>query len=61
MSVYTTITKSQEHGKKSVSYKKLIPSKSKDDLAELFSEEEDQKKHKSILSIENPKSKNHKL
>lgn len=61
MSVYSTINKSQESTKKSVPFKKILPLKPKDDLAELFSDEEDLKKHKSSLPIETVKTKNNKL
>lgn len=57
MSVYSTITKSQEIAKKSVPFKKIFPSKPKDDLAELFSDEEDRAKHKASLQIEAGKTK----
>lgn len=61
MSVYSTITKSQESLKKSIPFKKIVPRLPKDDLAELFSDDEDLKKHKSALQIEAIKSKNNKV
>lgn len=61
MSVYSTINKSQESSKKSVPFKKILPPKPKDDLAELFSDEEELKKHKLGLQIESVKPKNNKL
>lgn len=61
MSVYSTISKSQESGKKAAPFKKIVPPKPKDDFAEYFSDEEDLKKHKANLQIESVKTKNTKL
>ncbi|KAJ8954803.1 hypothetical protein NQ318_014915 [Aromia moschata] len=52
MTVYSSITKAQELAKKPSSYKKILPPKPKDDLAEFFSDEEEQKKQKEKLQLD---------
>lgn len=61
MSVYSTINKNQESVKKTSAFKKILPPKPRDDLAELFSDDEDLRKHKASIPIDSTKSKNSKL
>lgn len=50
MSVYSAVTKQQSHRKSA--FKKILPLKPQDNLAEYFSDEEELKKHKEKLELE---------
>ncbi|XP_066252274.1 stomatin-like protein 2, mitochondrial [Euwallacea similis] len=51
LSVYSTVTKQQGHQRK-MGFKKLLPLKPQDNLAEYFSDEDDLKKHQERLELE---------
>lgn len=51
MSVYSTVTKQQSLQKKA-GFKKILPLKPQDNLAEYFSDEEELRKHKEKLELE---------
>lgn len=50
--MYTTISKSQEAQRKPTIVRKILSPKPRDDLAELFSDEEEQRKQKEILKLD---------
>ncbi|KAL1509881.1 hypothetical protein ABEB36_004552 [Hypothenemus hampei] len=54
LSVYSAVTKQQSHHKRSA-FKKLTPLKPQDNLSEYFSDEEDLKRHRAKLELENKK------
>lgn len=57
--MYSTISKSQEAQRKPTIVRKILSPKPKDDLAELFSDEEEQKKQKETLKLEPLPPKNY--